>query len=493
MRGFEGVYMNVGEVLANLKSIVGNDRATADDAEMIAYSRDQHYMFNEPRIPDFVVKPKNKEEIKEILKFANENKIPIVPLSQGVNIRGLCIPNQGGIILDMRLINKIKEIDLEMMTATIEPGVSVAQLVAACRKKGVRPAIPGSPATVSAFANYMLRGVYHSNPLDGMDHILSLEVMLPTGETFRTGSGAISTAYGPHCRYFGPDLTGLFMGLPGSFGVLTEMTVKLYDLPEKSRFLAYGFDTWEKATEFGIEVQKRITPNLMWLIDWLALTVITGFKRKDIMEQKPKAFLPHATVPVLIEGEEDLVDLKLKRLQKVIEKIHPDKELMGLDPDELGSGPMFSSEEFLGGRNVAGMLKMGYYFALAFMHPMKTGPQLFKIFKEVGAECGFDPDIVSFVSTPTASGPNNWSGQLTYSEGELFVDQTEVGMMDKLKKFSKLSIERIIDAKLIYSWFRPYAQVLKITLERAGETGKLLKKLKDIFDPNNIMNPGKFL
>ena len=82
---------------------------------------------------------------------------------------------------------------------------------------------------------------------------------------------------------------------------------------------------------------------------------------------------------------------------------------------------------------------------------------------------------------------------MTYSEGELFVDQTEPGMMDRLKKFSQLSIARIIDAKLIYSWFRPYAQVLKITLERAGETGILLKKLKNIFDPNNIMNPGKFL
>ncbi|MFX1450076.1 MAG: FAD-binding oxidoreductase [Promethearchaeota archaeon] len=491
--------MSEERIINVLQQIVGEDRATTDDAEMIAYSRDQHYMFNKPMTPNYVVKPINKGQIKQILSLANRHKIPIVPLAQGVNIRGLCIPTEGGIILDMRNMNKIKEINLDMMTATIEPGVSVGQLVAACRKLGVRPAIPGSPATVSAFANYMLRGVYHSNPLDGIDHVLCLEVMLPTGETIKTGSSAITTSYGPYCRYFGPDLTGLFQGVPGAFGVLTEMTVKLYDFPEDSKFVTYGFDTWEKAAEFSLEVQRRVVPNLMWLIDWLALTVISGFKRKDIMSKAPKASMPNCTVPILIEGDKDLVEFKLNRLRKIIEKSPPDKEMLGIDsavrePESGGgTGRMMSSEEFLGGRNVAGMLKMGYYFALAFFHPLKTAPEIFKLFKEVGVNNGFDEDIVSFVSTPTATGANNWSGQCTYSEGELFVDQTEPGMIDKLRAFSAESIERILDGKLIYSWFRPYAQVLEITLDRAGATGILLRKIKNLLDPNNIMNPGKFL
>ncbi|MFX0136694.1 MAG: FAD-binding oxidoreductase [Candidatus Hodarchaeota archaeon] len=492
--------MSEERIITILQQIVGEDRATADDAEMIAYSRDQHYMFNKPMIPNYVVKPINKGQIKQILSLANRYKIPIVPLAQGVNIRGLCIPTEGGIILDMRNMNEIKEINLEMMTATIEPGVSVGQLVAACRKLGVRPAIPGAPATVSAFANYMLRGVYHSNPLDGIDHVLCMEIMLPTGETIKTGSSAITTSYGPYCRWFGPDLTGLFQGVPGAFGIITEMTVKLYNFPEESRFLGFGFDTWEKATEFALEVQRRVIPNLMWLIDWLALTVVSGmFKRKDIMEKSTKASMAHCTVPILIEGDKDLVDFKLNRLKAILEKIPPDRGVLtDIDtaiqqPESGGTGQGMSSEEFLGGRNVAGMLKMGYYFALAFFHPLKTGPELFKIFKDVGEDNGFDRDIVSFVSTPTATGANNWSGQCTYSEGELFVDQTEPGMMDRLRKFSTDSIQRILDGKLIYSWFRPYAQVLEITLDRAGATGLFLRKLKNLIDPNNIMNPGKFL
>ena len=478
-------------IIKALKGIVGDSNASMSVAVCQAYSRDQNYMFNEPKQPGYVVRPTKTEEIREILKIANENKVPIVPLGQGVNIRGLCIPTQpGSILLDMKSLNTIKEINVDMMTATIEPGVSLGQLVAACRKKGVRPAIPGAPATCSAFANYMLRGVYHNNPQDGIDHVLSMEVELPTGQTIRTGSSAISTSYGPHCRYFGPDLTGLFMGVPGAFGVITEMTVKLYDLPERQQLMPMGFNDWRKAQDFAIELMKLEVPSLLWLIDWIALAVITGFTRRQIKAKVPKKSFPVCTFALLIEGTEEDFELKVRKLDKLAKRIPPDRDLRA---DDVEGATAMDPEEFMGGRNVTGMLKMGYYFALAFFHPMSNGADIFEMFKDIGEKHGFDRDIVSFVSTPTKSGPHNWSGQLTYSEGELFVDQTEPGVIDNLRSFSKECIETILNRKYIYSWFRPYATVLDITLERSGETGDLLKKIKDLLDPNGIMNPGKFL
>lgn len=474
------------DILKQLQQIVGNEDASEDDAVLIAYARDQNYMFNEPQKPDYVVRVRNGNEIAAVLNLANENRIPVVPLAQGINIRGLCIPTRGGILLDMRSMNQIKEINPEMMTATIEPGVSVGQLVAACREFGIRPAIPGAPATVSAFANYMLRGVYHHNPQDGIDHVLTLEVILPTGLKIRTGSHALSTGYGPYCRYFGPDLTGLFMGVPGTLGVITEMTVKLYPLPEESQFFAYGFDTWERATEFSTELMRQKVPSLLWLMDWIVVAVIMGFKRKDVLSKKPMAKMPHCTVPVLIEGTKDEMELKLKLLEQAIKKIPPDR----LVTDQ--GGPGIDPEEFLGGRNVVGMLKMGYLYCLAFFHPLGKGPEIFEAFKKDGIKNGFDPDIISLTSTPTISGPNNWSGQLTYSELELFVDPTEPGMIEKLRSFASDAIQTVIDGKVMYSFFRPYATVLDITLERVGETGIFLRQLKDLIDPNGIMNPGKF-
>ncbi len=476
------------EIIKTLKEIVGDRNASASEAIRQAYSRDQNYMFNEPKQPDYVVRADSKEKIQKLLQFANANKIPVVPLAAGVNIRGLCIPTRGGILLDMRPMNKIKEINLEMMTITIEPGVTVGQLSAFCRKKGVRPAIPGAPATVSAFANYMLRGVYHSNPEDGMDHVLTMEIILPTGDVIRTGSAAISTSYGPYCRYFGPDLTGLFMGVPGAFGVITEMTVKLYPLPEDQKFIVFGFDTWQRACDFAIELMNREIPTLLWLIDWLAVGVISGFTRRQIMKKVPKKSLPVCSFPFLVEGSKADVENKLRKLDKLMETFPPDKDLR-----EIDFMSAMSPEEFLGGRNVAGMLRMGYYYALAFFHPMKNGSEIFNLFKDIGEKHGFDRDIISFVSTPTKTGPHNWSGQLTYSEGELFVDQTVPGIIEKLRTFSEEAIRELLDRKLIYSWFRPYATTLELTLERAGETGNFLRKIKKLIDPNDIMNPGKFL
>ncbi len=489
MKG-QGLKMTSDVIIKALKGIVGDSNASISEAIRQAYSRDQNYMFNEPMQPGYVVRPSKTEEIRDILKVSNENKVPIIPLGQGVNIRGLCIPTKpGSILLDMRALNNIKEIDTEMMTATIEPGVSLGQLVAACRKEGVRPAIPGAPATCSAFANYMLRGVYHGNPVDGIDHVLSMEVELPTGKTIRTGSSAISTSYGPQCRYFGPDLTGLFMGVPGTFGVITEMTVKLYDLPERQDFIVFGYDDWQSACNFSIEMMKREIPALLWLIDWIAVAVIMGFTRRQIKMKIPMKGFPTCSFPFLIEGAEDDVEHKRNKLEKLLKatKYPPDRDLR----DTLGGA--MSPEEFLGGRNVAGMLKMGYYFALAFFHPMKNGAEIFKVFEDIGEKHGFEKDIVSFVSTPTKSGPNNWSGQLTYSEGELFIDQTEPGAIENLRGFSKECIETLLNGKYIYSWFRPYATVLDATLEKSGETGWLLRNIKDLLDPNGIMNPGKFL
>ena len=105
-----------------VKAIVGDANATDDRAMCTSYSRDQHWHFVPAKNPACVVRPGNKEEVRAVLMLANKEKIPVVPYSTGINVRGLTIPvHDGSILLDLSRMNRILEINPDMKTATVEP------------------------------------------------------------------------------------------------------------------------------------------------------------------------------------------------------------------------------------------------------------------------------------------------------------------------------------------------------------------------------------
>src|SRR4030042_1741681 len=130
-------------ILKELKSIVGEKNATADEHIMYAYSYDMSFVT--PKLPDYVVKAHTVEEIQKLLKFANKEKIPVVPYTSGTNIGGLCIPERGGILLALKRMNKIVKLDPEALYAVIEPGVSHGQLADALYQHKLRFGWPVGP------------------------------------------------------------------------------------------------------------------------------------------------------------------------------------------------------------------------------------------------------------------------------------------------------------------------------------------------------------
>jgi len=111
--------------------------------------------------------------------LANKLKIPVIPYSTGINVRGLTIPvHDGSILLDLSRMNRILEINPEMKTATVEPGVTFGMLLEQTRKHKLRPAFPYAPLTVSVLVNYYLRGIYQTSATDGHDHTISYEMIL---------------------------------------------------------------------------------------------------------------------------------------------------------------------------------------------------------------------------------------------------------------------------------------------------------------------------
>ncbi len=476
---------NEDAILNTLRQIVGPTNATSHIVDLVAYEKDQNWPFVNPHLPDYVVKVHDKKEVREIVRFANRNKIPIVPLAAGINVRGLCIPTQGGIVLDMRDMNKILEVNTEMMTVTIQPGVTSAQLSAACRKYGVRPALTSAPDMASIFANYLLIGLYHSSSSDGNFHILSMEVVLASGEILKTGSRGLVGAPGPHARGGGPGLTELFMGSPGSFGVVTEMTAKLYPDPKFSAGVAYGYDEWEPAVEVGTKLMDaRVATQIDIIDDNLLITFLPTEMVDRMGEEAVRKMLPKV---VMICTITDTIKERMQVNKKVAQDICKDvTEGKNFGIASMGGLGELSS----GGRITTGMLQKGYYHCFAFYAPLNKCIDYRDINYKTAEEHGYSADYdASLLAIPQAP----WNGQLTYYELEVLTcDPTDPVQLKQIQGYSEDLVQKILDCG-IYGWFRPYAEVIDVTIDRWGTTGEFIKRLKNLVDPNNIMNPGKFV
>ncbi len=468
------------QIYQKLQSIVGPERVSNDGPVLIAYERDQHWPFVTPTRPAIVVQPKSTEEVQQIVKIANEHKIPIVPLSRGVNVRGLCVPaKKGSIVIDLRLMNRILEINTEMMTATVEPGVTHGQLQIAAREKGCRICIPGAPATGSILANYLLRGVYHTNAGDGIDHALSAEFVLPNGELLKVGSAAFPNS-DPYWRYTcSPDFLGLFQSMPGSMGICTKMTVKLYPLPEHEVWFMLGYDKIEDAIAIIPPLMNAQIPSVLWVLPQYTLIKLIAKKTKEL--EKLRGTFPEWTIPITIEGPKEIVEAKVKVAMDIIRKTSPPKTPLKPVPP-----PTNFVKEFKYPRNILGFLRAGSYHALAFYGPLKKYPEYIRMMKENGEKAGYKREQVDLLASPYAQ----FWGQACYYEAEVPYTSAREESVEMVKKFHYATLKDLIKIG-IYGWFRPFLNPMKLIIDDLGTYGKLWRDIMKLIDPNEIMNPGK--
>ena len=218
------------KVVKELQVIVGEKNATAAKHVRYAYSYDMSFV--KPKLPDYVVMTETVEQIQQIMRFANQEKIPVIPYTAGTNIGGLCIPERGGILLDLKRMNKIIKIDAESHYAVIEPGVSHGQLAEALYEHKLRFGWPVGPPSASVSSCAINHGIGGLNARYGLNsqEITSMEVVLPTGELVRVGSCAIvEDAW--HSTLPLPKLDGLFKGWLGTTGIVTKLGIAVHPIP----------------------------------------------------------------------------------------------------------------------------------------------------------------------------------------------------------------------------------------------------------------------
>jgi FAD/FMN-containing dehydrogenase len=279
------------DLLALLTSIVGKENLSVNMADRICYTRDRG---PDPGcIPAAVVRPRTTEDVSKILKAANQHHISVFVWSRGTTTEGLGIL-EGSIVMDLNGMTGIQKIDEDAMFITVQAG-AVWQIVnTELKKNGWKLPIvgPGSLFSSTVGGCIAINSIPHGVTQLGMtgEHVISLTVVLPSGEIVRTGSAANPNGI-PFERYcLGPDVTGLFVGSSGVFGVVTEATLRIVkDTPDDTRYFCYTYDDHEDAIEAAKALQReRCTTFIAGLFgavpngaDALLHIIVEGEPKKD--------------------------------------------------------------------------------------------------------------------------------------------------------------------------------------------------------------------
>lgn len=260
------------ETITKLRNMFGEENVLNSPLELIIYEYDASIERNPP---DVVVFPTTTEHVAEIMKIAHREKIPFVARGSGTNLSGGTIPARGGIIVELSKMNQILEIDLENLRAVVQPGVFNLDLYNFLEEKGYFYAPdPASQAvaTMGGTVGENSGGPYCLKYGVTTNHVLGLEMVLPNGEIIETGGKTLDTP--------GYDLTGLIVGSEGTFGIVTKITVRIMKLPEHIHTMLVIFDSLESAAQTVSDIiAAGILPATLEMMDQLTIRAVENFAK----------------------------------------------------------------------------------------------------------------------------------------------------------------------------------------------------------------------
>lgn len=439
-------------LMAQLAEVVGSQYVTDEDLMLRAYSQDFGIM--PARLPDIVVRPKTTEDVSAVVKIANAFKVPVIPRGGGSAQEGGCIAPDGGIIIETLRMEDIIEIDELNATVTCQAGIIYVKLLDELEAKGWKIGIVPSGALAGTPGAHIARpGIGWGNIkyISSGDQVLGVKAVLPNGDIVETATAANPTGDVFYRYAIGPDMTGLFVGAEGAFGIITECTMRMFRYPEK--IYLERFSTADLPT--AIELFRQLaTQNLVVYIS--APLVRPG---ESIL------------FDINVEGVPHEVDVRAQRVRELILSF-PGIESLGTEmPQKFWEYRWYlTGDEFKDG--IAGVVN--------FFLPFDKLESATHEMKAIMDRHGVNKYVQQLFPGPTSCEHVNL----------LFFHPDDTAEREKIR----VAMDEMMDRALAmggapYSKGRQWAPHLE---KHLGDTGywRLTHAIKQALDPNGIMNPG---
>jgi glycolate oxidase len=456
------------EHLEAFRAIVGATHVLLDEEALDRYAHDEtedlHFL------PDMVIRPANAEEIGAILKICNEYRIPVTPRGAGTGLSGGALPHLGGVVLSIERLNRIINIDERNLQVTTEPGVITEVLQDAIKAKGLfYPPDPSSRGSCMIGGNIAENSGGPKAVKYGVvkDYVLNLEVVLPSGDIIWTGANVLKNATGY-------NLTQLLVGSEGTLGIVTKAVLRLIPLPKHDLLMLIPFNRAEDACAAVSAIfTAGYTPSAMEFMERDALEWVMRFVDNSIV-----AIADDVQAHLLIEVDGNDMDVLMKDLEGIA--------AIAL---EYGGGDMLFADDaqqkaelWKLRRRVGEAVKShSVYKEEDTVVPRAELPVLLKGVKDIGRKYGFhsvcyghagDGNLhVNIIKGDLSD--EEWNGSLKKGIREIFELVKSLG--------GTISGEHGIG--LVQ---KEYLPIVFDSMQM-----QLMKQIKNVFDPNHILNAGK--
>ncbi|MGD8984249.1 MAG: FAD-linked oxidase C-terminal domain-containing protein [Desulfobacteraceae bacterium] len=450
-------------VKESLREIVGEENFTDSLIDLIAYSKDASEF---KQRPDAAVWPVNRDQISAILRLANKEKLPVIARGAGTSLAGLAVPQEGGLILDLARMDQIMEINIEDRLAIVQPGVVYDDLDRALAPHGFFfPPDPASGAVCTLGGNVATNagGIKGAKYGTTKDYVLGLEVVLADGQVLRTGSKCMKSVSGF-------DLTRLFVGSEGTLGVITEITLKINPKPPLTHTAMATFDMLEDAGRAVSEIMySGILPSALEVVNQQTLMAIN--QNTDLNLPEVEALLVAEVDGYTREETEfqlaKIIDIFQKNKASTVRKAESQEEAEAL----------WSARKSAYGV----MARINYnLFVEDLSVPMSKMADILRVISDIAGKYDLKIPTVGHAGDGNLHPVISFDG--TNPEEVKRVEEATVQLFEKVIKLGgTLTGEHGIGL----------AKAPLMPLEHEGVAMDVMRSLKGLFDPNNILNPGK--